>query len=298
MSKRLASAGAEMSLKKYFTVLKQVEGEFFPARYELYDFNQTLTLVLPYYARGNLLAVIRRVRGFSEMQASHLLYLLMMGVRRLHKKGLLHNNIKPSNMLFMDSEAGLNLVLTDMVTNDQAGDCSTLFDAFFKAPECFGGALAERSDVYSCGAVLHFMLTGRPPVVGASIEEVVERVKAGQREGIQDGVSSAALELCDQMLKTNPIYRPSLEECLNHKWFSEVKTRGYPDLPTVQKLTRYSFCKTIVSTIRIYSQSKGLLAKESVRISEAFVKKAGAKGDKMPQDSLVNTYVGVTTLRK
>ena len=53
----------------------------------------------------------------------------------------------------------------------------------FMPPEQAAGRLdllGPQSDVYSLGATLYFILTGKPPVTGANAWEVLERVKRGE----------------------------------------------------------------------------------------------------------------------
>jgi len=70
----------------------------------------------------------------------------------------------------------------------------------YMAPEGARGevkAIDERSDIYSLGAILYELLTGRPPHTGATVWEVVESVKKEEPKPPSEVESGVPLELSD-----------------------------------------------------------------------------------------------------
>jgi WD40 repeat protein/predicted Ser/Thr protein kinase len=135
------------------------------------------------YTRERLLDVFRKVCD---------------AVSFAHSKGYLHRDLKPENI--MVGEFGEVLVmdwgLAKVIrrTPPEAGQAAVA-DAEpetlsyiegtpqYMSPEqangIYGG-LDERSDIYSLGGVLYTILTHRPPVTGASVAEVIQKVRAGE----------------------------------------------------------------------------------------------------------------------
>ncbi|MGO9465621.1 MAG: tetratricopeptide repeat protein [Isosphaeraceae bacterium] len=122
-----------------------------------------------------------------------------------HSRGVLHRDIKPANIivgkhgetLVVDwglakatgrADPGADAGEQSLVPSSASGSAETLpgralGTPSFMSPEQAEGDLENlgpRSDVYSLGATLYFLLTGRPPVEGGTLGEVLGAVKQGQ----------------------------------------------------------------------------------------------------------------------
>lgn len=130
------------------------------------------------YVEGNPL---RGPLGFEE--AVRLAIQIADALEAAHKLGILHRDLKPANVLITGSGAklldfGLAKPLapsdTDL-TNTAEG--TVLGTAAYMSPEqARGTALDARSDVFSFGAVLYEMLSGRRAFAGGSMVDILSAV--------------------------------------------------------------------------------------------------------------------------
>jgi serine/threonine protein kinase/Tfp pilus assembly protein PilF len=134
-----------------------------------------------------------RVRRDGPMPLALALQVIEQAARALASAeacGVVHRDIKPSNiMLESDASGALTVKLIDYgvakvmgpqaelgAEQTQAGFIGT---PAFASPEQFAGAgqlpIDTRSDIYSLGVTFWFLLTGRTPFVGRSMEEIRAR---------------------------------------------------------------------------------------------------------------------------
>lgn len=120
---------------------------------------------------------------------------LCAGVASAHEAGILHRDLKPENVLF--AEDG-RVVVTDFgLSRDQSREVSVQLSLSgtlqgtpgYWSPEQASGEgkkATKEVDVYGIGAVLYGALTGHPPIVGASLMEVVIATLDRPPEKIRD----------------------------------------------------------------------------------------------------------------
>lgn len=138
------------------------------------------------YVEGRDLGQAIRSEPFEPLRAAKCLKAIAQAVQYAHSQGILHRDLKPSNILLSEGDTpkitDFGLALRSEKTSDLTASGNVLGTPAYMAPEVamHGPKAATTSaDVYSLGAVLYEMITGRPPFLGESALAVIEQVKAG-----------------------------------------------------------------------------------------------------------------------
>ena len=136
------------------------------------------------------------------------------------KNGLVHRDLKPANLMLVD-EPGINVKVIDFglaktIGSQEPSDRIT-HDGFvgtpaFASPEQFSGdSIDQRSDYFSLGSTLFYLLTGSPPFKTDRVSELAELMV--NRTPIIDQLKAAripvpARELVASLLSAAPEHRP------------------------------------------------------------------------------------------
>ena len=173
---------------------------------------------LPFFSmkfaeKGSLRENVASLRD-EPRKCVQLMAKVVRAVEYAHSRGILHRDLKPGNILLDDrgeplvSDFGLAKLLD--ANNDLTRSLTTFGTAGFIAPEQAGGAAADftaTADVYSLGAVLFNLLTGRPPFLGSNPVSVIREASETQAPKLRSLAPSLDRDLetiCARCLERDP----------------------------------------------------------------------------------------------
>lgn len=148
---------------------------------------------LPYfsmeYVEGGTLATRLKDTPPSDLEAARLIEALARAVQYMHGRGIVHRDLKPANILLTKetketkervpkiADFGLAKFQSEGFSGTISG--TILGTPSYMAPEQAAGRSKEigpAADVYSLGAILYELITGRPPFRGSTWMETVRMV--------------------------------------------------------------------------------------------------------------------------
>jgi TolB-like protein/tRNA A-37 threonylcarbamoyl transferase component Bud32/predicted Zn-dependent protease len=162
---------------------------------------------------GSLLDAAPALRGEPRRSVA-LMAKVARGVQYAHGQGILHRDLKPGNVLLdgrgepLVSDFGLAKWLD---TSSHLTRTLTIFGTpGYIAPEQVNGSsgkLGPTSDVYSLGAILFDLLTGRPPFLGEHALKVIQQASekpAPKLRTLMPGLDRDLETICAKCLEREP----------------------------------------------------------------------------------------------
>lgn len=160
------------------TVLQKLNHAAIVQVYKHFFENETAYYVMEYLHGESLESYVKRHKGLSRDDTIRYLFPVLEAVKEMHKLGLWHRDIKPANIMITEGRSVLIDFGTVKVTDAKdfslrQGD--SMFAAFsetFAAPEQLVDLnlnVDSRTDIYSLGGVLFYMLTAKPICRGARV---------------------------------------------------------------------------------------------------------------------------------
>jgi len=182
--------GNDEQVKRFLQESRAVSSLHHPNIVSLYDFGLTDDgrpyLVMDYLEGTSLFDLIKADGPIEPMRAVHIFRQVCEALNHAHKKGIVHRDIKPGNIVLLNEEGredvaklvdfGLAKIMSwaslDSFHHTQQG---VVFGSpLYMSPEqCADKMVDIRSDIYSLGASLYQALSGVPPFLGENVAELI-----------------------------------------------------------------------------------------------------------------------------
>jgi serine/threonine-protein kinase len=196
--------------------------------------------------------LMQREGALSERRAARLFVQIVRALIEAHRKGVLHRDLKPRNVMVRRlPEGGEHLTVLDFglakfIEDEQLGPPLTApgrtvgTPGYMSPEQVLGRPLDFRSDLYGLGCMLHATLAGRPPFEGSAALSVMRKQVREPPPPLPERLSGGAAPspqlraLVSRLLAKEPDDRPrTLDDVLeafermsrSSSWIDDATTR-------------------------------------------------------------------------
>ena len=192
-----------------YKLLASVESPYVARIYDQGFSGDRPYIAMEFLPSGTLAARIRE--GLTTRSALRIAGQIAQALSAIHARGIVHRDLKPANILF---RADGRPVLVDfgLARDMKVNSTLTVAGQFLATPrymspeQCLGLPIDARSDLYSLGAVLYEMITGRKIYDGANSAEVIAMHVNAPPPKLAD-LLSVHQPLLDRLLAKEPANR-------------------------------------------------------------------------------------------
>jgi len=164
--------------------------------------------VIPYYKNGSLADRLKKGTMSESEIRKDILPKLNAALHAVHQAGVIHADIKPSNILYSNNRK--SFVLIDFgisrITDERRFVTTAGKSADYAAPEVQLGKAAKESDYFSLGISLYELFAGKTPTADVDDKDVAFRLllqnggRIRKKQGMSDNFYALLLQLTYQFI--------------------------------------------------------------------------------------------------
>lgn len=202
---------------------------------DFFSFETSFYAVSPRIEIANI--SITEVSNLSYEKKIVLLKVLTYSLKNLHAQGVVHADLKPSNIILKKTASGnytLKLIDFDagfLEKEPRRGE-SVIFDPVYVAPETIVALgdvsvnLTSKIDIYALGLLIHQYFTGELPKLPEGYLYAADAMLNGEKATLSKSLPLWLAELVSLMLRPDPEERPDISTVF--QWIQDQKKPEKP----------------------------------------------------------------------
>ena len=213
---------------------------------EFFEDDRDFHLIQEFCGGGDLL---NRIKQSIQQQSplphcyiAHIVRQVLASLAFMSYNRVIHKDLKPENIMFVERD-GTNIAtptvkvidfgLSEIFCKLESSSTTVAGTAFYMAPEIFRPPFNEKCDIWSCGVIAFFMLTGFLPFFGGTVEEVKSYVLYRRLQWparfagghLELFLPDDAKDFVERLLEKDASNRLSALDAIKHPWLHRTAAR-------------------------------------------------------------------------
>ena len=204
--------------RKEVEVLRTFDSPFIVKYIESFEDDGVLYIVMEYADGGDLSMMLNERRShLQEDEVMHYFIQIVLALKYLHDKNILHRDIKGQN-IFLCRDGTVKLgdfgIAKALDSTNQLAQ-TVIGTTFYMAPDVLkGSGYNSKADIWSLGCVLYELCALSRPFDANSLPELLMSIITGRYAPIPSQFSTNVRDLIDGMLQLNPEERLSVDQII------------------------------------------------------------------------------------
>lgn len=191
-----------------------------------FEDHENVYILLELCTNQSLNDLLKRRKRLTEIECQCYTVQLIKSLKYLHSHRVIHRDLKLGNLFLNDKlevkggDFGLAAKL-EFEGERKRTVCGT---PNYIAPEILDGKTGHsyEVDIWSLGVICYTLIIGKPPFETQDVKATYKRIKANNYSFPEGAViSEYAKSLISEILVTDPVKRPSLDQILAHDFFNQ-----------------------------------------------------------------------------
>ena len=213
-----------LALKRKETVeglkkLKDLKSEHMQRILEIIEDGPSYYVISEFIHGADLDEVISQRNSISEDQIVVIFKRMIEALKFLHSNGIIHGNLRPEYFILPNSSRDDGTMKITGVLRGLFHQDTPVLE--FLAPESLSNKFTQSSDIWSCGVILYYLLTGTHPFKGTNPEETkayIKRATPSFKASLWEGISPYSKILLKMIFAKDPKNRPTIDDILANNW--------------------------------------------------------------------------------
>ena len=248
--------------------------------YGSFAYKNYLYNIMPYCEGGELTQLINSNNYLSEKRIKEIFIQIVEGVKFIHDNNVIHRDLKPNNILFLDKEKTKVVIIDFGLSGFSNGLIKEVIKAGtfkFLSPEILcreNFSSSSKIDIWALGVILYLMNFKKYPFEGNNEKEIFDKIENEDIKFPKEiKIKKSLVNLFKGMFEKNPKRRIDINDKLFDLWFKdnsddyivfskfkkEKKFRAIPARNNIEKVNLPNYCRltTCIKRKSVDGNAKG-----------------------------------------